>query len=111
MTGAVGSVALAARADDAALGAAAKAPAAPAAGDAPAPAASGPASALAQSEAVTLSPAAQATAKLLASAQSSDGIDHAAVAQIKAAIANGSYNVSPEDLANAIATVLQATKP
>jgi flagellar biosynthesis anti-sigma factor FlgM len=61
------------------------------------------------SEAVTLSAAAQTSTQLLTAARDSSGINQAAVAQIRAAIANGTYNVAPEDLAQAIATVLKET--
>jgi flagellar biosynthesis anti-sigma factor FlgM len=63
-----------------------------------------------QSDSVTLSAAAQSGAQLLAAAQSASGIDHAAVASIRAQLASGSYNVAPEALAQAIATVLKETK-
>jgi flagellar biosynthesis anti-sigma factor FlgM len=66
-------------------------------------------SAASQSEEVTLSASAQATTQLLDAARQSDGIDQAAVAGIRAALASGSYNVAPEDLAQAIATVLKET--
>jgi len=67
-------------------------------------------SAAPQTDSVTLSAAAQSGAQLLAAAQNATGIDHAAVANIRAQLANGSYNVSPENLAQAIATVLKETK-
>jgi flagellar biosynthesis anti-sigma factor FlgM len=74
------------------------------------PAASGSASsAPSQSEAVTLSEAAQTTTQLLNAARDSNGINQSAVDQIRGALANGSYNVSPADLAQAIATVLKET--
>jgi negative regulator of flagellin synthesis FlgM len=60
-------------------------------------------------EAVTLSAAAQTSTQLLSAARDATGINQAAVAQIRAAIANGTYNVAPEDLAQAIATVLKET--
>ena len=63
-----------------------------------------------QTDSVTLSEAAQSGAQLLDAAQKSSGIDHAAVANIRAQLASGSYNVSPEDLAQAIATVVKETK-
>ena len=63
-----------------------------------------------QQDSVTLSAAAQSGAQLLSAAQDASGIDHTAVANIRAQLANGSYNVSPEDLAQAIATVLKETK-
>jgi flagellar biosynthesis anti-sigma factor FlgM len=62
-----------------------------------------------QTEAVTLSDAAQTTTKLLSAAQQSDGVDQTTVARIRNALASGSYNVAPEDLAQAMATVLKAT--
>jgi flagellar biosynthesis anti-sigma factor FlgM len=62
-----------------------------------------------ESEAVTLSPNAQAAAQLLAAAQASDGVDAKSVSYLKTALQNGSYNVAPEDLAQAIATVLRET--
>jgi|SRR6516165_5192157 flagellar biosynthesis anti-sigma factor FlgM len=65
----------------------------------------------AQTESVTLSETAQSGAQLLASAQEAPGIDNNAVANIRAQLANGSYNVSPENLAQAIANVLKETKP
>jgi flagellar biosynthesis anti-sigma factor FlgM len=60
-----------------------------------------------QSEAVTLSAAAQTTTQLLGAAQDADGINHEAVAQIRNALQIGTYNVAPEDLAQAIVTVLK----
>jgi flagellar biosynthesis anti-sigma factor FlgM len=77
----------------------------PAAGTAPPQASAAP-----QTDSVTLSAAAQSGAQLLSAAQDATGIDHAAVASIRAQLANGSYNVSPENLAQAIATVLKETK-
>jgi len=74
------------------------------------PTASGNASSAApQSEAVTLSEAAQTTTQLLNAARESNGINQSAVDQIRGALANGSYSVSPADLAQAIATVLKET--
>jgi flagellar biosynthesis anti-sigma factor FlgM len=63
----------------------------------------------APTESVTLSAAALASTQVLASARSASGVDAASVAAIKAQIASGSYNVAPEDLAQAIATVLKET--
>jgi flagellar biosynthesis anti-sigma factor FlgM len=65
------------------------------------------ASAAPQSEAVTISQAAQTTTQLLNAARGASGVDQAAVQQIRTALQNGSYNVAPEDLAQAIATVLK----
>jgi flagellar biosynthesis anti-sigma factor FlgM len=67
------------------------------------------ASAAAAGESVTLSPDAQAAAQLLDAAQTSNGVDDKTVASLRAALADGSYQVSPEDLAQAIATVLKET--
>lgn len=61
-------------------------------------------------ESVTLSAAAQANVALVNSAQNAHGIDQARVSAIKEALANGSYNVSPEDLASAITSVLSETR-
>src|ERR1700726_4087577 len=66
-------------------------------------------SAASQSEAVTLSPAAQTTTQLLTSARSAEGFNQTAVDQIRGALQAGTYNVAPEDLAQAIATVLKET--
>jgi flagellar biosynthesis anti-sigma factor FlgM len=75
----------------------------------PAPPAAPAAAAAPQAESVTLSPAAQSGAALFAAAASATGIDAQAVATIRGQLANGSYDVSPEDLAQAIATVLKET--
>jgi flagellar biosynthesis anti-sigma factor FlgM len=60
-----------------------------------------------QSDSVTLSAAAQATTALLGAAREASGVDQAAIDQIRGALANGSYNIAPGDLAQAIATVLK----
>jgi flagellar biosynthesis anti-sigma factor FlgM len=62
-----------------------------------------------QTEAVTLSEAAQTGTQLFAAASESNGVDQASVEQIRGALASGNYNVSPDDLAQAIATVLKET--
>ncbi|MCB5945703.1 flagellar biosynthesis anti-sigma factor FlgM [Acidocella sp. KAb 2-4] len=62
-----------------------------------------------QTEAVTLSDAAQTSTQLLSAAQQSAGIDHEAVARIRNALAAGNYNVAPEDLAQAMVAVLKVT--
>lgn len=80
----------------------------PAAGQIPAQAA--PQAAAAQTDSVTLSAAAQSGAQLLGAAQNATGIDQTAVAGIRAQLAAGNYNVSPENLAQAIATVLKETR-
>jgi len=54
-------------------------------------------------EAVTLSATAQSSALLLDAARNADGVDQARVAQLRSALQGGSYDVSPEDLAKAIA--------
>ncbi|HQT47190.1 MAG: flagellar biosynthesis anti-sigma factor FlgM [Acidocella sp. 20-63-7] len=77
---------------------------------APSAAPSAQTSSTAQSDSVTLSAAAQTSTQLLNAARNSDGINHAAVAQIRSAIQSGTYNVAPEKLAQAIATVLKETK-
>lgn len=64
----------------------------------------------AQADSVTLSATAQSGAQLLSAAQNASGVDHGLVASIRAQLANGSYNVAPETLAQAIATVLKETK-
>ncbi|MDE8345201.1 MAG: flagellar biosynthesis anti-sigma factor FlgM [Acidocella sp.] len=66
--------------------------------------------AAAQAEAATISVAAQVTTQMLNAARDSAGIDHAAVNKIRTALQNGQYNVTPETLAQAIATVLKETK-
>jgi len=66
-------------------------------------------SAASQSEAVTLSAAAQTTTQLLSAARSAEGFNQTAVDQIRGALQSGTYNVAPEDLAQAIATVLKET--
>lgn len=68
------------------------------------------AAATSSGEAVTISASAQATTQLLNAARDATGIDHTAVQQIRTALKNGTYNVAPEDLAHAIATVLKETK-
>jgi flagellar biosynthesis anti-sigma factor FlgM len=62
-----------------------------------------------QSDSVTLSEAAQTTTQLLDAARAASGIDQAAIDQIRGALAAGTYNVAPEDLAQAIALVLKET--
>lgn len=65
----------------------------------------------AQTDFVTLSAAAQTGTALLSAARSASGVDQTSVGAIKAALANGTYNVSPEELAQAISTVLSETQP
>jgi flagellar biosynthesis anti-sigma factor FlgM len=68
------------------------------------------ADAAAQSDSVTLSAAAQTSTQLLNAARDSDGVDQAIVQQIRTSLQNGSYNVTPEDLAQAIAAVLKESR-
>jgi negative regulator of flagellin synthesis FlgM len=77
---------------------------------APPAAASVAASAPAQTDSVTLSAAAQTSTQLLGAARAADGINHTAVAQIRSALQAGTYSVTPENLAQAIATVLKGSK-
>ncbi|MDE8349112.1 MAG: flagellar biosynthesis anti-sigma factor FlgM [Acidocella sp.] len=63
--------------------------------------------ATATSEAVTVSANAQVTTQLLDAARASDGVNSSAVAQIRTGIQAGTYNVTPEALANAIAAALK----
>ncbi|MBU6448641.1 MAG: flagellar biosynthesis anti-sigma factor FlgM [Rhodospirillales bacterium] len=63
----------------------------------------------AQADSVTLSEAAQTSATLVTAARGATGVSQPHVNAIKAALANGSYNVSPENLAQAISTVLSET--
>ncbi|MDE2238968.1 MAG: flagellar biosynthesis anti-sigma factor FlgM [Rhodospirillales bacterium] len=70
---------------------------------------SGLAGQAAQADSVTLSAAAQTSAALVTAARGSAGVNQPNVNAIKAALANGSYNVTPEALARAISTVLSET--
>ena len=62
-----------------------------------------------QADSVTLSKAAQTSAALVTAARGATGVSPQNISTIKAALANGSYNVSPENLAQAISTVLSET--
>ncbi|MDE1905805.1 MAG: flagellar biosynthesis anti-sigma factor FlgM [Rhodospirillales bacterium] len=62
-----------------------------------------------QADSVTLSEAAQTSAALVSAARGATGVNQQNIGTIKAALANGSYNVSPENLAQAISTVLSET--
>jgi flagellar biosynthesis anti-sigma factor FlgM len=86
-------------------------PPAPEAGNAaaPKPVSASEAGSAPENEAVTLSAGARATTQLLNAARDADGVNQNSVAQIRGALQNGSYNVSAEDLAQAIATVLKET--
>jgi flagellar biosynthesis anti-sigma factor FlgM len=58
-------------------------------------------------EAVTLSADAQTTTQLLGAARNSSGVNQQAVAQLRAAIQNGTYNVSPNMLARSISSAMK----
>ena len=60
----------------------------------------------ASTEAVTVSSDAKTTAQLLTAARNSDGIDQAAVQNLKSQIQSGTNNVPPEKLATSIVTAL-----
>jgi len=62
-----------------------------------------------ENDSVTISPAAQTTTILLGAARDASGVDQSQVDQIRGALASGTYNIAPEDLAQAIATVLKET--
>jgi flagellar biosynthesis anti-sigma factor FlgM len=79
----------------------------PGANRASTPAAGGSGSAASSADSVTISPAAQTTTQLLTAAREASGVDQAQVDQIRGALAAGTYNIAPEDLAQAIATVLK----
>ncbi len=74
-------------------------------------ASAGSAASTAQTDSVSLSAAARTSTQLLNAARNAQGVDQATVSKIRTALANGQYNVAPEDLAHAIATVLKDTKP
>ncbi|OYV33320.1 MAG: flagellar biosynthesis anti-sigma factor FlgM [Acidocella sp. 20-61-6] len=61
----------------------------------------------ATSEAVTVSAGAQITTQLLGAARTATGVNTAAVMQIRSSIQNGTYNITPENLANAMAAALK----
>jgi flagellar biosynthesis anti-sigma factor FlgM len=58
-------------------------------------------------EAVTVSSDASTSTELLASARSADGINQSVVSALRSAVQNGTYNVSPEDLARSITSALR----
>ena len=62
-------------------------------------------------EAVTLSDDAQTTTQLLGAARNSSGVNEQAVAQLRAAIQNGTYDVSPDTLARSITSAVKETAP
>jgi len=82
---------------------------APGPGKAITPSSGGSGSAASVEDSVTISPAAQTTTQLLSAARDATGIDQSQVDQIRGALAAGTYNIAPEDLAQAIATVLKET--
>ena len=65
----------------------------------------------ATSEAVTVSANAQITTQLLDAARAAHGVNTAVVSQIRSSIQNGTYNVTPENLANAMAAALRDKTP
>lgn len=58
-------------------------------------------------EAVTLSADAQTTTQLLDAARNAGGVDQGAVAKLQDAVQAGTYDVTPETLARAIAAALK----
>ena|ERR1700722_5096269 len=62
-------------------------------------------------EAVTLSADAQTTTQLLDAARDSNGVDGQAVAQLRAAVQNGTFNVSPDTLARSIRSAMKESAP
>jgi flagellar biosynthesis anti-sigma factor FlgM len=62
--------------------------------------------ATASGEAVTVSADAMTAAQLLTAARNSDGIDQAAVQNLKSQIQAGTYNIPPDKLATSISTAL-----
>jgi negative regulator of flagellin synthesis FlgM len=58
-------------------------------------------------EAVTLSADAQTTTQLLGAARNSSGVNAQAVAQLRAAIENGTYSVSADTLARSISSAMK----
>lgn len=72
---------------------------------------SAPAATASAGEAVTITDSARATAQLLDQARAADGIDHAAVNQLKTAVQSGSYTVPADTLAASITSALVEVKP
>ncbi len=60
---------------------------------------------------MTLSADAQTTTQLLGAARNSSGVNDQAVAQLRAAIQNGTYNVSPDTLARSISSAMKEAAP
>ncbi|OYY00616.1 MAG: flagellar biosynthesis anti-sigma factor FlgM [Acidocella sp. 35-58-6] len=63
--------------------------------------------AAATSEAVTVSTGAQITTQLLDAARAATGVNTTTVMQIRSNIQNGTYNVTPENLASSMAAALK----
>jgi len=70
-----------------------------------------PAPAISGTEQVSVSANAVTASGLLQSARDSDGIDELAVVQLKNAIQNGSYDVSADDLAQAMLGAMKESMP
>jgi len=64
---------------------------------------------LAPGEAVTVSADAETTTQLLDAARGADGVDQTSVARLRGAVQDGSYDVSPDNLARAITGALKET--
>ncbi|HVE22010.1 MAG TPA: flagellar biosynthesis anti-sigma factor FlgM [Acidocella sp.] len=62
-------------------------------------------------EAVTLSADAQTTTQLLDAARNSSGVNEQAVAQLRAAVQNGTYSVPPDTLARSIRSAMKESAP
>ncbi|HEY1858025.1 flagellar biosynthesis anti-sigma factor FlgM [Acidocella sp.] len=62
-------------------------------------------------EAVTLSDDAQTTTQLLGAARNSSGVNEQAVAQLRASVQNGTYDVSPDTLARSITSAVKEAAP
>lgn len=58
-------------------------------------------------EAVTLSADAQTTTQLLGAARNASGVNAQAVAQLRAAIMNGTFDVPPDTLARSISSAMK----
>lgn len=68
-----------------------------------------PSAAAPQGDSVTLSTDAQTSTQLLNAARDASGVNPQAVERIRTALQGGNYNVGPDELAQAIATVLKET--
>ncbi|MCB8874931.1 flagellar biosynthesis anti-sigma factor FlgM [Acidisoma silvae] len=65
----------------------------------------------AENEAVTLTQSAKTSAQLLAHARQAPGVDASVVARLQSAVQDDSFQVSPDQLANAIAAAHVQLKP